>query len=39
MKYYGIDGTTLNLIKNYLTNRYQYVQIKNSESGFARDKN
>ena len=33
MKYYGIDGTSLNFIKSYLTNRFQYVQFENSESG------
>ena len=33
LKYYGIDGTSLNFIKSYLTNRFQYVQFENSESG------
>ena len=33
LKYYGIDGTSHNLIKSYLTNRFQYVQFENSESG------
>ena len=33
LKYYGICGTSLNLIKSYLTNRFQYVQFENSESG------
>ena len=32
MKYYGIRGTSLALIKSYLTNRYQYVQFENSDS-------
>ena len=32
LKYYGVDGTSLALIKNYLTDRYQYVQFKNSDS-------
>ena len=32
LKYYGVRGTTLALIKSYLTNRYQYVQFENSDS-------
>ena len=32
MKYYGVDRTSLALIKTYLTNRYQYVQFENSGS-------
>ena len=32
LKYYGVDGTSLALIKSYLTNRYQYVQFENSDS-------
>ena len=32
MKYYGTDGISLNLIKSYLTNRFQYVQFENLES-------
>ena len=32
LKYYGVDGTSLALIKTYLTNRYQYVQFENSGS-------
>ena len=30
LKYYGVHGTSLALIKSYL-NRYQYVQLENSE--------
>ena len=33
LKYYGIYGTSLNLITSYLTNGFQYVQFENSESG------
>ena len=36
LKYYGIDGCSLNLILSYLTNRFQYVQFKNSESGLRK---
>ena len=32
LQYYGINGISLSLIKNYLTNRFQYVQFENSES-------
>ena len=32
LKYYGIRGTSLALIKSYLTNRYQYVKFENSDS-------
>ena len=32
LKYYGVDGTSLALIKSYLTNRYQYVPFENSDS-------
>ena len=32
LKYYGVRGTSLALIKSYLTNRYQYVQFENSDS-------
>ena len=32
LKYYGVHGTSLALIKSYLTNRYQYVQFENSDS-------
>ena len=32
LKYYGVHGTSLALIKSYLTNRYQYVQFENSAS-------
>ena len=33
LKYFGIDGISLNLIKSYLTNRFRYVQFENSETG------
>ena len=32
LKYYRVHGTSLALIKSYLTNRYQYVQFENSDS-------
>ena len=32
LKHYGVHGKSLALIKNYLTNRSQYVQIENQES-------
>ena len=28
LKYYGVEQTSLRLLNNYLTNRYQYVEIK-----------
>ena len=33
LQHYGIDGVSLNLIKNYLTTRFQYVQYENLDSG------
>ena len=32
LEYYGVDGTPLALIKSYLNNRYQYVQLENCKS-------
>ena len=32
MKYYGVDNTSLNLLKSYLHKRMQYVQIDETES-------
>ena len=32
LQHYGIDSNSLNLIKSYLTNRFQYVQFENSDS-------
>ena len=32
LEYYGVDGTSLALIKSYLNNRYQYVQFENCKS-------
>ena len=32
LKHYGVHGKSLALIKNYLTNRSQYVQFENQES-------
>ena len=33
LQHYGIDGVSFNLIKSYLTNRFQYVQYENADSG------
>ena len=33
---YGIRGNTLNLLMNYLSNRYQFVSINNTSSSFLR---
>ena len=33
LQHYGIDGVSLNLIKGYLTNRFQNVQYENADSG------
>ena len=30
LQQYGIDGVSFNLIKSYLTNRFQYVQYENA---------
>ena len=32
LKYYGLNGISLSLIKNYLSNRTQYVEIKDTKS-------
>ena len=32
LQYNGIHGISLSLIRSYLTNRFQYVQSKNSKS-------
>ena len=32
LNYYGLDDTAIKLFRSYLTNRYQYVQIKNAKS-------
>ena len=32
MEYYGVSGTSLALVKSYLTNRYQYVQFESCKS-------
>ena len=32
LKHYGVHGKSLAFIKNYLTNRSQYVQFENQES-------
>ena len=32
MEYYGVSGTSLALIKGYLTNRYQYVHFESCKS-------
>ena len=34
LSHYGIRGTPYNLIKSFLSNRMQYVKIKNSKSSF-----
>ena len=33
LQHYGIDDVSLNLIKSYLTNCFQYVQYENADSG------
>ena len=35
LKFYGIQGCSLNLIKNYPKNRRQYVEINNVRSAFT----
>ena len=35
LKYYGFEDTTLNLTKNCLTERKQYVEINNIKSGLS----
>ena len=32
LRYYGLDGSTLNLFKSYLSNRSQYVEFENAKS-------
>ena len=32
MEYYGVSRTSLALVKSYLTNRYQYVQLESCKS-------
>ena len=32
LKYYGVTGTRLQLLKSYLTDRNQFVQIDNTQS-------
>ena len=32
IEYYGVSGTSLALVKSYLTNRYQYVQFESCKS-------
>ena len=32
MEYYGVSGTSLAVVKRYLTNRYQYVQFESCKS-------
>jgi hypothetical protein len=35
LSYYGIQGIALNLCKNYLSNRLQYVEFDNAKSDYA----
>ena len=30
LRYYGLDGSTVNLFKSYLSNRSQYVEFENA---------
>ena len=38
LQHYGIEGVSLNLIKSYLTNCFQYVQYENGNSGLLKVK-
>ena len=32
LTYYGLDGSSMNLLKSYLNNRSQYVELENAKS-------
>ena len=36
LQFYGVEGDSLNIIKNYLSNRYQFVQVDTFSSSLMK---